>query len=462
MSRVVRLERRRATSALPSALALVLLATAAWTAPSAAQDVPPCEGQPPVDCVLPDWSVSEARDIDSPFGAVDGIVWSTDERGEAPDGGLDILGVGLGRIDISDPGSIRRSDELLKLGGSKKAVREGPATLIRVVLDRPIDQISEGHSGIHIATDVDGSRSNNAPSAVGAADNPFVGMQDIYSLTYAATTGESTLLKSDLAKGWYKTKGPYAAMWAAPNVLDVMVSPQEFGDDFRVVTFVDGPEGGYDRADAGSFPIPSSGRVGLVASCVEASISTQPFTVRRLVENGQTVSDVEAPASWRAGATFGVEDADRDALRTLIDRAAEETSGTGESSGTGETALASTVSLFEDGVVIRQRPDVRLGLDGDRATLSLELGLTRRGYNVLRDIEMQSTGDAVVDAWLSRASDALTESMPPFRVGKKAGLVVGEAIGGCIPSLSRRAEPRATPVALPSSTPPADAAAQDA
>jgi hypothetical protein len=434
MSRFLPLVRRGVRFELIGAAAVLVLAGLPLAVPTAAQDLPPCGDDVVVECRLSDWtSAGDGGDVESPFGAIDGVVWVEDEQGDAPEAGLDILAVGLGSLQVTDPGPIRRADDLIKLGGRKKAVDAVRHVVVRVVLDRPISDISDGHAGIHVATDVDGSRSNNAPAGVGTGYNPFAATQDVYSLTYATSTGKSRLLKSDLAKGWYKAKGPYAAMWAAPNVLDMIVTPQEFGDDFRAVTFVSGPDGGYDVVDVAGTPIASGGRIGFVASCVEASIETQPFTVRRLVENGQTLRDVEAPASWRGGGAFPLQAAERDALATLI--------AATDDDGDGAISLPSTVSLFEDGVVIRQRPEIVLRVDGGSAQLSMELGLTRRGYNVIRDIELQPTGDDVADEWLVRATDALTEALPPFRLGKQAGLIAGGSIGECVTDLAQPAQP---------------------
>ena len=106
-----------------------------------------------------------------------------------------------------------------------------------------------------------------------------------------------------------------------------------------------------------------------------------------------------------------------------------------DNDGDGRVDLESTVDLFEDGAVIGQRPLVSLALDGDRAQLGLELGLTRRGYEVLRAIDLAPSGDDVADAWLERASDALLVAMPPFRSGKRAGSLVGEGAGTCVSAL---------------------------
>jgi hypothetical protein len=402
-----------------------------------AQDLPACSEARLFDCVLPDWSDAAERDIPSLFGEIDGMVWVTDQRDDAPPSGLDILAVGVGSVDIDDATAVRDSTELLRLGTRKRAVRPGPATLVRIVIDRPPTEIAEGHSGVHIATDIDGSRSNDAPTGVGSADNPFAGSQDIYSLTYAATTDKANLLGSNLARAWYKDNGPYAAAWAAPNVLDMLIAPEDIGAGIRAISFVSGSEGGYDSAGVGIAPIPINGRVGLVPICIEGSISTDPFTVRRLVENGQTLRDVEAPASWRGGATLPVSETERAALEAII--------ASNDDDADGQAALASTVSLFEDGVVIRQRPDIGLKLVGDTAQLSLELGLTRRGYNVLRDIDVTPTGDDAADAWLERATDALSESLPPFRSAKKRGLVAGEGIGACLDVFVSAPEPVVEP-----------------
>jgi len=440
MSRVVSLLRPGARRAIAFGLSLGLLSAVAGV-PASAQDLPGCEGDRTSDCILPDWSDAIQRDIPSLFGDPVGRVWISAPQGDTAPAGLDILGVGIAEVDIADPEPIRTSDELLKLGKVKKAVSGGPGVLVRIVLDRSVSEIESGHAGVHVATDIDGSRSNNAPTGVKDPGNPFAGTQDIYSLTHATTTGKTRLLGSDLARGWYKDKGPFAASWAAPNVLDVLVSPEAFGDGFRVITFVSGDEGGYDSVSIGPSMIPASGQVGLLPSCVEGSISGQPFTVNRLVENGQTLRNVEAPASWRGGVRFPLDEASRRALEAIVAAADED--------GDGQIGLPATVSLFEDGVVIRQRPDLQLVLDGDHAQLALELGLTRRGYNVLRDVELQSTGDEVADAWLERASDALSETMPPFRSTKKAGLVAGEAIGACVPALISAPAPVLEPSAEP-------------
>ena len=326
------------------------------------------------------------RSIPSLFGRIDGLVWVDDDSGDAPSGGLDILGVGLGRVEISDPGPIRESEDLLKLGKVKKAVQRGPGVLVRVVLDRPVDQVAGGHSSVHIATDIDGSRSNNAPTGVADPDNPFAGSHDVYSLTWASTTGKTRLLDSDLSRGWYQDKDPFAAAWAAPGVLDVLVAPEAFGEGFRVVSHVSGSEGGYDLVGHGPGVIPADGRTGLVPSCIEGSIEAEPFVVRRLVENGQTLRDVEASASWRGWCRRA-----HRGRRPCGARRAHR----------GERRRwrrPHQPRLHHEPLRGRRRhppaPGIALALDGDLAYVALELGLTRRGYNVLRDIELKPTGDA--------------------------------------------------------------------
>jgi hypothetical protein len=406
--------------------AILLVGTV--VASAAAQDLPACDGERSYDCRLPDWSDSAAVDIASPFGDVDGLVWVADTEGDVPPGGLDISGVGLGRVDIDDPAPIRESDDLLKLGTRKKAVPGGAGVLVRIVLDRPPDEVDGGHSSVHLATDIDASRSNNAPTGIADPNSPFAGSQDIYTLAWASTTGKTSLLASDLAKGWYRGKAPFAATWVAPNVLDLLVGPEAFGQDFRVITHVAGDAGGYDSVTVGPASIPADGRVGLVPTCIEGYISAEPFVVADLIENGQALQDVEAPASWRGGASLPIDGPTRAALESLI----AERDGDGD----GRIDMAATVSLFEDGLVIRQRPALQLALDDDRAQLAVEVGLTRRGYNVLRDFELEPSGDELVDAWLERATDAFTTTVPPFRSTNKAGLVAGEGSGSCIPWLA--------------------------
>ena len=268
--------------------------------PLLAQELPACDEGRTHDCQLPDWSAAEARDVPSLFGEIEGVVWYDDPEGDAPPGGLDIRGVGLGLVDIGDPGVIRDADALLKAGKRKKAVRSGPGVVVRIVLDRPLEEVSGDHASVHVATDIDGSRSNNAPTGVADPGSPFAGSQDIYSLTWASTTGQQKLLASNLANGWYKDKTPFAAAWAAPDILDVLVAPEAIGDGFRVITHVQSDEGGYDSAAVGLGPIASDGEVGYVPSCVEGAIRDEPFVVGRLVENGQTLRDVD-----RAGLLAG-------------------------------------------------------------------------------------------------------------------------------------------------------------
>jgi hypothetical protein len=377
--------------------------------------------------------------VPSLFGEIEGLVWIEDDEGDAPAGGLDILGVGAGRVRIEDPTPIRTADSLLKLGKAKKAVPAGEAVVVRVVLDGVPSDVPGGHASIHLATDFDGSRTNNVPAGIARPDFPFAGSDNIYSLTWASTTGKTRLLSSDLAKAWYKAKDPFAANWAEPTVLDFLVAPQAIGDGFRVITHAAGSEGGYDIVSYGPAPVPTDGRLGLVPVCHEGSISAVPFTIGRLSESDQTVRNVEAPASWRGGARIPVETAVRPALEAFITGADED--------GDGRIGLPTWVNLFEDGLVIRQRPDLEIALDGDQAVLALELGLTRRGYNVLRDLEPGMTGEADLDAWLERATDALRATMPPFRLNKTSGLLVGEGIGACVPWFVPQAgaEPTASP-----------------
>jgi hypothetical protein len=413
------------------AIALAALLGAAVGATTvSAQDLPSCDGGSTASqCRLPLWPESQLRDAPGLFGTIDAASgsWIDDEIGEVAPGALDITAVGVGSVTIDDAAAIRDSTDLLRLGKPAKAVKGGDGVLLRIVLDRPIDQIEDGHTGVHIATDIDGSRTNNAPTGVGKARGPFAGSQDVYSLTYATTTDKVKLLDSDLSKGWYKDKSPFAASWVAPNVLDVLVRPQALGEGIRIVTFASGPEGGYDSITLGPSAIPVDGRVGLLPACTEAAISTDAFTIGRLVENGQTLRNIEAPASWQGGAAIPIDAESRAAIEKLIN--AEDTDAD------GRIGLPATVSLFEDGLVIRQRPEVELALDGDTAQLAVELGLTRRGFNVVRSIKLEPTGNEVADAYLERATRALLDATPPFRSGKRAGPIAGDGIGTCVTAL---------------------------
>jgi len=302
-----------------------------------------------------------------------------------------------------------------------------------VLLDSAPQDILDGHASVHLTTDVDGSRSNNVPAGIARPDYPFAGSENVYSLTWASTTGKTKLLASDLAKSWYKDKTPFAASWSEPTVLDFLVAPKSFGDDFRVVTHASGDEGGYDLASWGPAALPTDGTVGLVPVCHESSISAEPFTIGRLNEGGQMVRNVDARASWRGGARIPVDETVRPALETWLEANDED--------GDGRAGLRTWVNLFEDGIVLRQRPDLEIALDGDDAVLAMELGLTRRGYNVLRDFEADTTGDAQLDAWIERATDALRVNMPPFRLNRQGGLLVGEGIGSCVPWFEPPAQP---------------------
>jgi hypothetical protein len=362
----------------------------------------------------------------SPFGPIAGAVWLDDPAGDAPEGSLDVLAVGIGSVDIADPGTLRGADWLLKLGRAKQAVRPGSNVVVRVVLDRPLSEILDGHAGVHVATDRDRSRSNNAPARVGDGAQPFAGREDVASVVFASTTGATSLLDSDLARGWYEDDDEFAAAWAAPTVLDVLFRPEALGDGLDVVAFTSATDG-YDVVSLDPGPIPLDGAVDLRPLCLEASLTGQPYVVRRLTENGQTLRDVETPSSLRAGAAFRPDGSALQALRDFV--------GAADDDADGRVTVASRATLLEDGVSIGQRPGVSVALDGAQLQMALQLGITRRGYEVLRDLALEPTGDATVDAWLARAADALLEAMPPFRSGRQAGLVVGDSIGACVPAL---------------------------
>jgi hypothetical protein len=424
--------RRHVLRPSPRALRVVLsiLLLACLPAAASAQDeLPACAQGHASDCRLASWDVRTETDLASPFGAVEGILWLADEAGDAPADGLDILGVGVGRVHIDDPSAVRRADGLLKLGKAKRAVRPGEQLLVRAVVGRPPSAVQDGHAGVHLATDVDGSRSNNVPSGVNRPDFPFAGSQVVYSLTWAPTTGQTRLLNSDLGRrDWYRGEAPFAAAWASPTVLDLLVPPSGMGEGFRVVTHTAAESGGYDVVSLGPAAIPVGGEAGLVPTCVEGSVANEPIVVPRLSEGGQAVRDVEAPATWRGGARVPMDDASRAALGMLIEELDDD--------GDGRVGIPAWVSLFEEGLVIRQRHDLELAIDGEHALLGVELGLIRRGYSVLRDFEPEPTGHAALDAWLERATDAVRETMPPFRTTKKEGMLLGGTAGSCVPWLA--------------------------
>ena len=67
--------------------------------------------------------------------------------------------------------------------------------------------------------------------------------------------------------------------------------------------------------------------------------------------------------------------------------------------------------------------------------MALELGLTKRGFTVVRDIVLESTGDADTDALLERMARSLSDVTPPFRSAKRTGPVAGAGPGSCTPKL---------------------------
>jgi hypothetical protein len=375
---------------------------------------------------------------------VTGDVWLADAVGDAPPGGLDVQGVGIGRVEVEEAGPLRRADDVLRTGRRNRAVRPGTNAIVRIVLDRRLDQIAEGYAGIHVATDIDRSRTNNAPAGVARAPQPFAGSEDVYSITHATTTGLTELHDSDLARGWYRDRDAFAAAWAAPNVLDLLIRPEGLGDELRVVTFTSADGGAYDIVDLGTGGIPVDGAVGLRPTCLAAATSTEPFVVSRLAERGQTLRDVETPASLQAGAAFRVDGAMRDALAAVI--AASDTDGD------DRVAIESTVALFEDGTTIRQRPMLEVALEDDTVRLAVELGLAQRGFDVVRQLTPSATGDAAVDAWLTSASDALVEALPPFRVARRGGSLVGD-LAACLPDLVEPADDSAAEAAGASDAP---------
>jgi hypothetical protein len=406
-----------------------LLVSALGTAPAWAQELPACPPDaPPTECQLPAWAGAAQAEVPSPFGSVEGLVWLADPAADAPADVPDLRAIGIGRVDIADAGPLRDLEGLLKLGKAKQAVRPGPNVLIRVVLERPLAETAAGHASIHVATDRDRSRSNNAPAGVNAGPQPFAGLEDVASVAYASTTGQTTLLDSDLASGWYGDADPFAAAWASPTVLDVLLRPEAVGDSVSVVTYANGPDGGYDTLGLDGGPIPLDGAVGLRPACLEASLTAGPFVVRRLEEGGQVLRDVETPAAWVGGATLVPDAASLEALRAWV--------ASTDDDGDGLVSLRADVNLFDDGEVIGQRPQLWLALEDEGAQLGLQLGITRRGYEVLRAVDLEATGEAVVDAWLAQAVEAMVEAMPPFRSGRQVGDIVGDGVGSCAPALA--------------------------
>jgi hypothetical protein len=413
-------------------LLLVALAAGVSTAPVAGQDgsddPPGCDGAavPATGCRIGSWPADGAAALPSRFGRIEPGVWVTDPGGDAPAGGLDILAVGVGRVPVRDASALRRAGDVLRVGNRRQAIRDGQALLIRTVLGSAPDAILDGHAGGHGGTDVDGVSSNDAPSGVEAPAGPFAGLQEVYSFSVAAGE-EPDVLFSDLARGWYKGKQAFAASRPAPEVVDILVRPERFGESFRVATFTDTTAGGgYDVAGLGGIlaTIPLDGRVEAAPACLEASVASGPFVVERLIENGQTFRDLETPRSWTGTARFAVTDEERAALEALI--------ATGDVDQDGAIDLTAEAVLVEEGLNVRQTPRLSLSLQDGEAVLVLALGLARRGFIVIRDVAVEPTGDAAIDAFLARAADALVDALPPFRVARRSGVVLASPTGACV------------------------------
>jgi hypothetical protein len=249
----------------------------------------------------------------------------------------------------------------------------------------------------------------------------------VYSVS-AAAGEEPDALFSDLARGWYKGRQPFAAHRPSPEVVDILVRPERFGEAFRVATFAESTIGaGYDVAGIGGTlsTIPLDGRVPVTPTCLEAAVATEPFVVERLIENGQTFRDVETPRSWTGTARFALTDEERSALERLI--------ATEDVDADGAIELAGEAVLVEEGLNVRQTPRLSLRLQDGEAALVVGLGLTRRGFIVIRDIALEPSGDAVVDAVLTRAADAFVDAVPPFRVARRGGPVLISPNGSCLP-----------------------------
>ncbi|CAN5810015.1 hypothetical protein BH23CHL8_BH23CHL8_19330 [soil metagenome] len=426
----------------PTAVVAALTLAFAFALPAAAQTgpsedgLPACEPAAPgaSDCLLPGWPREGAALLPSLFGEIEpGLgVWVEGIAEEAPPGGLGVRAVGVTRVRVEDAAAVGDSPELLRKGGKRKAVPSGEGVLVRIVLDRPLDALDTAHAGVFVATDVDGVRSNNAPVGVAEPDGPFADFQHVFSVNAAPGRDGLAALHTDLSKRrWYRGSATFAAARPAPEVIDMLIAPQSFGDHLRVVTYVDAEDGGYVVTGLGPVrsPIPLDGRVGRLPSCVEGSISNEAFTVRRLVENGQAFRSIQTPRSWLGGATFRLSEDERRAIDGLI--AAAEPPAPATHDG---LEVPADVVLVDQGLNVRQVPLLELRRVGDEAYLGFQLGLARRGYHVLRDIEPESTGDATVDAFLGRATDALVAAMPPIRSTNQAGALLGGGAGSCLPS----------------------------
>jgi hypothetical protein len=411
----------------------IVTACLGLTLPVAAQDgadvLASCDGPavPPAGCRVGAWPSDGAAALPSPFGRIEPGVWVIDPGGDAPAGGLDIVAVGVGRIPVREASSLRSAADVLRVGNRRQALRDGQALLIRTVLGSAPDAIADGHAGVYVATDVDGVRSNDAPTAVEEPSGPFAGFQEVYSFNVAA--GEDPdLLFSDLARGWYRGRQPFAAHRPAPEVVDILIRPERFGEAFRVATFTETTAGGgYDIAGIGATlaTIPLDGRVPPTPTCLEATVAAEPFIVERLVENGQTFRDVETPRSWTGTARFAVTDQERVALEGLV--------ATGDADQDGAIDLEGEAVLVEEGLNVRQSPRLGLRLQDGEAALTIGLGLARRGFIVIRDITVEPTGDTTADAALARVADGLVEAVPPFRVARRSGPVIVPANGPCVP-----------------------------
>jgi hypothetical protein len=337
--------------------------------------------------------------------------------------------MGVASVDVDGAKSLRSSGDVLVRGKAQKAIKGGEAVLVRVVLDQPLESLAAGHAGVFVATDADGGRSGNVPTAVEEPGGPFAGLQDVFSVHHVADGAVTELLQSDLGKGWYKGQDAFAVSSPAPGVLDFLLDRRDVGETVRGVTFAKAEESGYDvlTLGPGAAAVPLDGRVGALPLCLEGAISGRPYLVPRLEENGQDVRDIETPTSWLGGGVFRLGEADLAAVAGLFPEAGAD--------GLRRVDLPSTATLISEGQNTRQRLDVALALDGDRLAIGVQLGLPRRGYHVLRDIGFRSVAslDPAAEVVLMRLAASLSESVPPFRSVRQGGVVLGDG-QACLPA----------------------------
>jgi hypothetical protein len=358
------------------------------------------------------------------------LVWLNDFATDVLAGGLDVLAVGVARVHVSDARAARLTPGLLMLGAPKNAVRDGRAVLVRVVLDRPPEEVAGRHAAVLLATDIDGLPTDDAPTTVSRPDGAFAGLQDVYSFHVGEGAPQPELRDSDLRRGWYKDRDPFAVHRPAGQILDFLVRPRALGDEIRVVTYVAdgaGGEGAYDVVRLGGSvgDLPLDGLVDRTPACLAGRIVDEPITIERVVQNRQAFDDLEVPWSWQGGGSLPLSAEEEVTLTALIEA--------GDVDGDGRHVLPADLGLLDDGLPIEETVGVDLWLEPGRAYLRFPIGLTRRGYHVLTGFAFRPTGDPTADGLLASLGSSLASHLPPFSTVRRGGIILGDPDAPCLP-----------------------------